>query len=400
MNQVDLTERGVFQKSSIHTIEECTGILPWYSSYVGPKQLREFVNSQYEYEKQLIHKERSVDWVKGQEVLTSSYGWNYQITSSSSTSGTYLYHSPSQTSPYHTYQITYAGNDRISVQIPEDYLLKTINGNRVDTYTITYDKNRNWKQPEETFEDKLQKIRETLWGVRDHPKIEGVVKSKESRKPYPWYADNTEELQSDYFQEIFPWYPMYSRNVSSDMVFKAYKDAVERFDQATKFVQGEFIEAFHDLVNTLRYPSNYPSVAYLENSELRESFPWEIGDRASIDLPLSDLIEESDERPSYTDEIRDCLPWMIDMLRDVWRTTISRKLIEDYFKDHWYQITIPKLQKKWFNGDTENPKQNPSSIGLGNSYLIPNLNSLNLSIAPTNSITTIGNNRITWTTLL
>lgn len=398
MNQVDLTERGVFQKSSIHTIEECTGILPWYASYVGPKQLREYVNSQREYEKQLIHKEKSVNWIQGQEVLTSSYGWNCKITSSSTT-GTYLYHSPSQTSQYHTYQITYNGTDQISVQIPEDYLLKMSTGIPGDVYSITYDKNRNWKLPKETLEDKLQKIREKLWGVRDRPKIEGVVKSKEIQKPYPWYVDNMEELQLDYFQGIFPWYPTYSRNVSSDMVFKAYKDAVERFDQATKFVQGEFNEAFNDLVNILRYPSNYPSVAYLENSELRESFPWELGDRAIIDLPLSDLIEESDKQPSYTDEIRDCLPWMIDMLRDVWRTTISRKLIEDYFKDHWYQITIPELQKKWFNGDTGNPKQNSSSIGLGNSYLTANWNSLNLSIAPTNSITTIGSNRITWTTL-
>lgn len=400
MNQVDLTERGEFQKSSIHIIEEYTGILPWYSSYVGPKQLREYVNSQHEYEKQLIHKEKSVNWIQAQSILTSSYGWSYQITPSSSTSGTYLYYSPSQTSSYHTYQITYAGNDRVSVQIPEDYLLKTTTGNRVNTYTIAYDKNRNWRSPEETLEDKLQKIRETLWGMGDRPKIEGVVKSKESRKPYPWHMDNTEELQLDYFRGIFPWYPMYSRNVSSDIVFHTYKDVVERFDQATKFVQGEFNEAFDDIVNTLQYPSIYPSLAYLENSELRESFPWEIGDQAIIDLPLSDLIEESDKQPSYTDEIRDCLPWMIDMLRDVWRTTISRKLIEDYFKDHWYQITIPELQKKWFNGDIGNPKQNPSSIGLGNSHLIANWNSLNLSIAPTNSITTIGNNQITWSTLL
>lgn len=62
--------------------------------------------------------------------------------------------------------------------------------------------------------------------------------------------------------------------------------------------------------------------------------------------------------------LSNAMPWIVDELRDVWRSTITLSLFEEYMSSHWHEITNPVLRDYWFhfNGETHNNPINHLSI--------------------------------------
>ena len=175
------------------------------------------------------------------------------------------------------------------------------------TYTITYQFSADTHDVNGMEEYKKRILHQTilteLWGSSDRP-FDQIPLKPESTEMFPWETKKEESIQED---KLFPW---------------KVKPTANWIDTWELFVDN--------------------------NSGL----PWDPTDKAITD---HDYVESKDPIRNYTEWIQAILPWMFDMIRDTWRSSISPELVNEYMSAHWYEFTIPEYREKWFHNDNKEP---------------------------------------------
>ena len=175
------------------------------------------------------------------------------------------------------------------------------------TYTITYryDTNTSDDSGMEEYKRRIhrQTVLEELWGSSYRPFDQIPLKSN-STGMFPWETEKEESIQED---KLFPWEVKHTANWLHTW------------------------ELFVDKDNVL---------------------PWDPTDKAITD---HDYVESKDPIRNYTEWMQEILPWMFDMIRDTWRSSISPELVNEYMSAHWYEFTIPEYREKWFHNENKEP---------------------------------------------
>lgn len=206
----------------------------------------------------------------------------------------------------------------------------------------------------------LEDLRLELWGCRYLPITEKDIfqmSSKDIRQPLPWKPTDI-NLEDSYVSkkipQLFPWFPKpYSSYGEEETALQRYANQIRRYNESLHFIKGNPAAIFAGIGKD----ESWFHRIYEEEETSDISLPWRHGEEFEQGitddnriLSPSEIHIEKETYSDITESIRTCLPWMIDMIRDVWRETISMHLIEDYFKDQWHFITIPELREKWYEG--------------------------------------------------
>ena len=206
----------------------------------------------------------------------------------------------------------------------------------------------------------LENLRLELWGCGYLPITEKDIfqmSSKEIQQPLPWKPvdiSREDSFVSKGIPQLFPWFPKPYRSYGEEEnALQMYANQIRRYNESLHFIKGNPDEIFAGIGKD----KSWFHLIYKEEETSDIDLPWRyeeefeqgITDDNRI-LSPSEIHIEKETYSDITESIRTCLPWMIDMIRDVWRETISMHLIEDYFKDQWHFITIPELREKWYEG--------------------------------------------------
>lgn len=206
----------------------------------------------------------------------------------------------------------------------------------------------------------LENLRLELWGCGYLPITEKDIfqmSSKEIQQPLPWKPidiSREDSFVSKGIPQLFPWFPKPYRSYGEEeTALQMYANQIRRYNESLHFIKGNPDEIFAGIGKD----KSWFRLIYKEEETSDIDLPWRyeeefeqgITDDNRI-LSPSEIHIEKETYSDVTESIRTCLPWMIDMIRDVWRETISMHLIEDYFKDQWHFITIPELREKWYEG--------------------------------------------------
>lgn len=201
----------------------------------------------------------------------------------------------------------------------------------------------------------LEDLRLELWGCEYLPITEKDIfqmSSKEIRQPFPWKPidiNRENSFVSKGIPQLFPWFP----KPYSQTTLQMYANQIQRYNESLHFIKGNPAAIFAEIGKD----KSWFRLIYDEEETSDIGLPWmheEEFEQGITDdnriLSPSEIHIKNETYSDITESIRTCLPWMIDMIRDVWRETISMHLIEDYFKDQWHFITIPELREKWYEG--------------------------------------------------
>lgn len=402
VERVDLTEDRVFQGSNIRIRsekEEVTHqVICWLGKdYSSPETLREKAKDNHRYEQELIHESTPDDSFGGWRSyrlsgadgdgdtvyykinpndITSSYVMLSNTNGSRTTAGTNItsWTTSDTGTTIRMNNTTYQYNYRYDSLAPMNYL--TSNGNpNIISYSIRYDNDIDVREP--TREERLREVQYLLWGsAGSQPKLFRC--NTEELDPFPWYSVLRHEraMHQRPKQEstkIFPWFPeMYIQMGREEESFENYKKELYVFNKSLRTTKGNPAEIFDKIGVNDPYDNWTSWIEIREDGSFDypdngEPLPWiyeygggwenySVTDGNYVVSP-SDLHNPVETSSIYTEAIRDCLPWMIDMLRDVWRETINQDLVEDYFKDHWHFITIPELRDRWYEGTSEKKEE-------------------------------------------
>lgn len=314
--QVDLTERSVFDKNpSIRVQIDSEPLIGWLCGPLGEMASLEYLRKRSkecaENDKRLV---RKIGKLKNQPYMYypnstfTSTSTSTFLTSLSWNSGrnTWAYDTrPDRTYVSSTPSIT---NTNITVNTSGMHVTYDLsNYEALGTYTITY------RYDTDTFDDSgmeeykrrihRQTVLEELWGSSYRPFDQIPLKSN-STEMFPWETEKEESIQED---KLFPWEVKYTANRLHTW------------------------ELFVDKDNVL---------------------PWDPTDKSITD---HDYVEPKDPIRNYTEWIQAILPWMFDMIRDTWRSSISPELVNEYMSAHWYEFTIPEYREKWFHNENKEP---------------------------------------------
>lgn len=313
--QVDLTERSVFDKNSnIRVQKDSEPLISWLcpveSGLVSLEYLRKRSKECAENDRRLVRK-------IGVNKLYQPYLFYKNSTSTSSTSAytTLRWNSGQNTWTYNmrpgrTYfspsNITSNTNTNISVSrsgMDVTYGLSDYENN--ETYHITYQYTEPVSDAASMEECTKRMLRQTIlaemWGSSYRPFDQVPLKS-ESMGMLPWKTKKEEPILED---KLFPWEVKRTTNWRHTL------------------------ELFVDKDNVI---------------------PWNPTDKAVTD---HDYIEPKDPIRSYTRWMNEILPWMYEMIRDTWRSSISPELVNEYMSSHWYEFTIPEYRERWFHNENK-----------------------------------------------
>lgn len=317
--QVDLTERSVFNKNSnIRVQVDSEPLIGWLCAIPGEvtlEYLRKRSKECAENDKRLIRKigelkspsyiYRPSSTFTSTSTFNTSLSWNAgrnTWTYDTRPNQTYLSSTPSITSNT-TANITVSTSGMHVTYDLSDYASR-------GTYTITYRYDTDTYDDSGMEEYRKRKFRQSvlaeLWGSSYRPFDQIPLKSK-STEMFPWETKKEEPIQED---KLFPWEVKQTANWLHTW------------------------ELFVDKDNVL---------------------PWDPTDKAITD---HDYVEPEDsirKYRNYTEWIQAILPWMFDMIRDTWRSSISPELVNEYMSTHWYEFTIPEYREKWFHNEDKEP---------------------------------------------
>lgn len=319
-DQFDLTEDGQFTKKRSLSYKETQPLICWLGRSLDIDQLRKLAKRNHELEQQLVPKsyfteekfEKALVYSeinniylhvdRGSEVETRYTTWT-NLNSTTSTSSTITY----------TFGNTTMYIDGIYNSSGTSYTSSYDSNTTFRKYVVTTDNYSECTEQKDDTDEKMKELREYLWGCSNRPTMElpiGTVCMKNEfsidsygNPKFPW--DNREDEISRYHEPIdkskmFPWQPTYV----DDQMF-----------------------------------------------EIPDNDFWDMGEPAITDdnyvIPMEPTIETNSK---FTNRIADIIPWMVDMIRDTWRQTISQDLIDEYFTDQWYNMTDPKYRDRWFSG--------------------------------------------------
>lgn len=316
--QVDLTERSVFNKDGHIRVQiDSEPLIGWLttvqSGEVSLEYLRKRSKECAENDKRLIRKIGTPQKTNQYQAYTSS-----TFTSSTTAFTTLSWNAGSNTwitdmRPNRTYvsstpSITSNTYTNITADTSEMHVSYDLSDyGDLGTYTITYQFSADTHDVNGMEEYKKRILHQTilteLWGSSDRPFDQIPLKS-ESTGMFPWETKKEESIQED---KLFPW---------------KVKPTANWIDTWELFVDN--------------------------NSGL----PWDPTDKAITD---HDYVESKDPIRNYTEWIKEILPWMFDMIRDTWRSSISPELVNEYMSTHWYEFTIPEYREKWFHNENKEP---------------------------------------------
>ena len=316
--QVDLTERSVFDKNpSIRVQIDSEPLIGWLTSVqsgeVSLEYLRQRSKECAENDKRLIRKIGTPKKTNQYQAYTSS-----TFTSSTTAFTTLSWNAGSNTwitemRPNRTYvsstpSITSNSNTNITVTSSGmDVRYDLSDYGNLGTYTITYQFSADTPDVAGMEEYKRRIFRQTilteLWGSSDRP-FDQIPLKPESTEMFPWETKKEESIQED---KLFPW---------------EVKHTANRLHTWELFVDNDNV------------------------------LPWDPTDKSITD---HDYVEPKDPIRNYTEWIQAILPWMFDMIRDTWRSSISPELVNEYMSAHWYEFTIPEYREKWFHNENKEP---------------------------------------------
>lgn len=359
-DQFDLTEDGQFTKkwSLSQSHKEAQPLICWLGRSLDIDQLRKLAKRNHELEQQLVPKsyftdekfEKAFDCSginntylhvnRDTEVEIRHHIWT-NVSNTTSTTSTITY----------TFGNTTMYIDGIYNSSGTSYTTSYKPNTTFRKYVYTTDTCGEYTEQEDSTDEKMKELREYLWGCPNRPTMElpiGTTRMKNEfsidlygNPTFPW--DNREDKILRYHEPInkskmFPWQPTYV----DDQMF-----------------------------------------------EMSDNDFWDMEESAITDdnyvIPIEPTIETNSK---FTNRIADIIPWMVDMIRDTWRQTISQDLIDEYFTDQWYNMTDPKYRDRWFSGKQKEEKVTPlpdwiiTSSVQRNIYLTSN---------------TVSEGQITWT---
>lgn len=416
---VDLTEDGVFQDRGIHYYssnqaddEKSQPVICWLgNAWKSPEYLRQRSEELHRYERLLSpddKKEQKLDW--------TSYRFNgdydgdtiYYKTNDNTISSSTIRVNSSTSAVVTT--TSWDINDTNVYLIPRNTYRYSINAyarnsttlnNYSDTVKYVLQYVTDSAPKEISREERLEGIRLDLWGTTQLPITEKDVfkiSSKFLYDPLPWKREQIhrkDELDEEELPQFFPWFPKpYTPYGEEESALKVYRKEIHIFNESIRTTKGNPSEIFarigeNDPWNDWTSWIKEGEDGSLEYSYEEKILPWMYDteanhsstDGSAILLP-SKMLPVKETSSSFTESIRACLPWMIDMIRDVWKETISPNLIEEYFKDQWHFITIPDLREKWYEG---NQDEDVIEISNDGTFTI-NSNAINASNIRANGI--------------
>lgn len=259
--------------------------------------------------------------------------------------------------------------------------------------TISRDISWSYKPKEDSEDDS-----EDIWGlsVKDHDVFSkpNPFYQKDSKLPVFPIGWNCDDIESDsflYVYDVLPWFrrPLkspsfrrYGRRLTPqenqisyeeklDLYFKNRSDP--RYDEDLLF---DRMLILSDQVPSYMRWDNHVDLSifyYNEEDYQKEELPWALLDsEETIAPPIPEPQLHLGTDSEYSKWITWCIPWMVDMLRDVWRHVVSPSLVEEYFSSHWYTYDNPVYREKWFHNED----------GDGEEDGVRFIEGLNMSITP------------------
>ena len=216
-------------------------------------------------------------------------------------------------------------------------------------YNVTYCGNFHTEEdPEVKKRLMAYSVYDDLWGHHGRP-FDEVLLSKMKRDSihydlFPWESNDVH--YSVYREDENNWLPWYAS--AWKMIQRCAPETIRQHFQnhwnALNYNYAE-IETTLDTVNDINHWAYYDE---------DDPFPWDPGLHTVTDG--SHLLKEEPDMENYSERIHDVAPWMVDMLRDTWRSYITEKLVDEYMSAHWYDFTLPAYQEKWFHMEDPDEK--------------------------------------------
>ncbi len=381
IERVDLTENSVFQDNGIHLYssdqnpnKKTQPVICWLGNgRNSPEYLRKRSEEFQRYEALIVPKEEPKEEYSWSDfTLSSDYDGDtiyYRMNDSALTNSTIRLNSNVSTITSTSWTI---GNTNLYMNSGSS-IQYTFNS--TNNYTITTNHSPNTVKcmveyvmdstGDEIIKDtSLENLRLELWGSRYLPITEKDIfrmASKDMCQPLPWKPtdiNREDPFDSKGIPDLFPWFPKpYVTYNEEETALQMYASQIRRYNESLRIIKGNPAAIFAGIGKN----DSWFNRIYDEDEFSDNVLPWRYEEEFEQGITDDDMIlspsEIHIERETYsviTESIRTCLPWMIDMLRDVWRQTITMQLIEDYFKDQWHFITIPELREKWYEGKQVN----------------------------------------------
>lgn len=265
----------------------------------------------------------------------------------------------------------------------------------ISNNTSTVVKDISWSyKPKADSDDEF----EDIWGlpVKEHDVFSdpNPFYQKNGKLPIFPVGWNCDEIKSDsfcYVYDVIPWFRrtlktpsfrQYGRRLTQRENQISYEEELELYFKLRSDPRYDE-DLLFDRMHSLSYsnPSymkwdNYVGLSifyYNEEDYQKEELPWVLLDSEETiapSIPEPQLHLGTDGE--YTKWITWCIPWMVDMIRDVWRHVVSPKLVEEYFSSHWYTYDNPVYREKWFHNEDGDREEDGARFIEG----------LNMSITP------------------
>ena len=196
-----------------------------------------------------------------------------------------------------------------------------------------------------------------IWGCEESDKniMEGFPEDRRRNEPViPWSSKNEiEESAYESPPNVCPWLS----ELKTGNVHIHYSNSSTYYKMGVSFDQKELEQYFklihegNDLFDDELFDlcMDGTLIETVRNGFVDDDqvFPWENSKKESHRNKKSQYL------PTYTDQMRWKIPWIVDMLRDIWRSTITEDLVDEYFSSEWYNIQNPELRAKWFSPPKE-----------------------------------------------
>ena len=315
--KVDLTEDGVFRQQTEKL--EIIPVICWYGYSNDLDYLKNKIKLAHTRENEIVPKKTFN--LEDTGLLNDSV--TYTIRTHSNGGQTYYIDTTSlnRISSFTSYiSSTSTNNWTVSYQTGTESTYTYTTANNYSTIHVKYNTN-GYTKP-----SALEEVREELWGTSKLPEDEVPFYKKRAKDSIVWNLPrhiNTKEERNP--TDIFPWYPQHRYS------FDLFVETLIRHWMDLKFHPTRASISFDDIIDAKR-------VHWDDHCYQDVDYPWDF-----------DYEEEQPKKPeTFTEYIYDVAPWMVDMLRDVWRNTISPDLVAEYFTYNWHNMTIPYYKQKWF----------------------------------------------------
>lgn len=314
--KVDLTEDGIFRQRTKKL--EIVPVICWYGHSNDLDYLKNKIKLAQTRDTELVpKKEFNLDNMGLDDTIT------YTIRTNSNGGQTYYIDTTSlnTTSSYTSYISTTSTNNwTVSYQTSTETSYTYTSGNAYSTIRV------NYKTHAYTEQSMLEEVREKLWGTSKLPIDEVPFNKQRAKDSIAWNLTPVINIKEDRDPtDIFPWYSHHRCR------FDSFVETLIRHWMDLKFHPTRATISFDDIIDEKR--------VHWDNQYYQDvDYPWDFG-----------YEEKQPEKPeTFTEYIHDVAPWMVDMLRDVWRHSISPDLVAEYFTYNWHNMTVPYYKKKWF----------------------------------------------------